>query len=106
MLEPSMQRFLQFFERTACDELYITAGDVVSVRLQGNIVRCETKRLTSHDTAKLMRSVTPESNQQQLENDGSTDFYLTHSDDLRFHVAVFNEPESVRIVVRKISGMG
>merc|ERR1711938_64960 len=50
----------------------------------------------------LMKSITPEQNQQELQEDGSTDFGMAYGDKARFRVAVFRQRGNVAMVLRLI----
>jgi len=55
-------------------DLHLTVGDKPVIRLHGRMHRLETKVLTADDMVGLMKSVTPEKNQQELQEAGTTDF--------------------------------
>jgi len=50
----------------------------------------------------LMKSITPERNQQELQEEGGTDFGFAFGDMARFRVAVFRQRGSISIVLRLI----
>ena len=66
------------------------------------MVRLETKTLTAEDTVGLMKSITPERNQQELQEVGGTDFGFAFGDKARFRVAVFKQRGHIGMVLRRI----
>jgi twitching motility protein PilT len=62
----------------------------------------ETKVLESDDTVALMKSIAPERNQQELQEEGGTDFGFAYGDVARFRVSVFRQRGDIAIVLRLI----
>ena len=62
----------------------------------------ETKVLGPEDTTALMKSITPERNQQELQEVGGTDFGFAYGDKARFRVAIFKQRGHIAMVLRQI----
>jgi twitching motility protein PilT len=62
----------------------------------------ETKVLEPEDTTALMKSITPDKNQQEFQEVGSTDFGFAFGDKARFRTAVFRQKGNVAMVLRLI----
>ena len=62
-----IDKLLETVVREKISDLHITVGQPPVVRSGGRMVRLETKSLEKEDTAALMKSITPERNQQQLQ---------------------------------------
>ena len=60
------------------------------------------KSLEKEDTAALMKSITPERNQQQLQERGGTDFGFAFGEAARFRVSVFKQRGMIGMVLRRI----
>jgi twitching motility protein PilT len=58
--------------------------------------------LEPDDTVALMKSITPERNQQELQEEGGTDFGFAYGDKARFRVAIFRQKGNVSVVLRLI----
>ena len=58
--------------------------------------------LAPDDTVALMKSITPERNQQELQEEGGTDFGFSFGEGARFRVAVFMQKGNVALVLRLI----
>jgi twitching motility protein PilT len=83
-------------------DLHITVGQPPVVRHQGRMRRLETKVLDADDTTGLMKSITPDRCQQELQEKGGSDFAIEFTDGVRFRVAVFKQKGSIGLVLRRI----
>ena len=101
---PSLQidKLLETVVRERVSDLHISVGQPPVVRMGGHMVRLETKSLEAEDTVALMKSITPERNQQELQEAGGTDFGFAFGDKARFRVAVFKQRGKVGMVLRRI----
>ncbi|MEZ5949672.1 MAG: PilT/PilU family type 4a pilus ATPase [Planctomycetaceae bacterium] len=66
------------------------------------MIRLDTKSLEPEDTVALMKSITPERNQQELQEMGGTDFGFAFGDKARFRVAVFKQRGQIGMVLRRV----
>jgi len=87
--------------RNASD-LHLAVGAPPVVRVDGRLMRLETKELGPEDTVGLMKSITPERCQQELQEVGGTDFGFAFGDVARFRVSVFKQRGYVGIVLRQL----
>ena len=83
-------------------DLHIAVGQPPVLRLHGRLVHLETKTLEPEDTIALMKSITPERCQQELQETGSTDFGFAFGDKARFRVSVFKQRGNTGMVLRQI----
>ncbi|HEY4263576.1 MAG TPA: PilT/PilU family type 4a pilus ATPase [Schlesneria sp.] len=97
-----IDKMLETVVREKVSDLHITTGQPPVVRVGGRMVRLETKTLTADDTVGLMKSITPERNQQELQEVGGTDFGFAFGDKARFRVAVFKQRGHIGMVLRRI----
>ena len=97
-----IDRLLEYVVKKDCSDLHLTTGRPPTVRLNGALQSLKTKVLDSDDMVALMKSVTPEKNQQELQEVGSTDFGFAYGDAARFRVAVFKQRGDVAMVLRLI----
>jgi len=58
--------------------------------------------LEPDDTIALMKSITPDKNQQELQEEGGTDFGFAFGDKARFRVSVFKQKGNITLVLRLI----
>lgn len=102
MATVQIDKLLETVVREKVSDLHIATGQPPVVRVSGHLVRLETKVLEPEDTVSLMKSITPERNQQELQEAGGTDFGFAFGDKARFRVAVFKQRGHVGMVLRRI----
>src|SRR5438128_10206406 len=83
-------------------DLHITVGQPPVIRHQGRMRRLDTKSLDNDDTTALMKSITPDRCQQELQQKGGSDFAIEYVDGNRFRVAIFKQKGTIGIVLRRI----
>jgi len=89
------------FVRGASD-LHIAVGQPPVLRLHGRLIKLETKVLEPADTVSLMKSISPERCQQELQQAGSADFGFAFGDKARFRVSIFKQRGNTGMVLRQI----
>ena len=97
-----IDRLLETVVKTGASDLHLTVGLPPVIRLHGHMRPLETKVLEPEDTVALMKSVTPERNQQELQEEGGTDYGFAFGDAARFRVAVFKQKGNIAMVLRQI----
>ena len=97
-----IDKLLQTVVTRNASDLHITTGQPPVLRLHGRLIRLETKVLEPEDTVALMKSITPERCQQELQEVGGTDFGMAFGDQARFRVSVFKQRGHVGMVLRQI----
>jgi len=97
-----IDKLLQFVVSKNGSDLHLHVGQPPVVRLHGRLRPLETETLGPEDTVTLMRSITPDRNQQELDAVGSTDFGFSYQDKARFRVAVFKQRGHVSLTLRLI----
>ena len=104
MAPPQLQidRLLETVVRENASDLHLTTGQPPVIRSGGHMVRLETKTLNADDMIGLMKSVTPERNQQDIQEEGQTDFGFAFGDKARFRANVFKQRGDIAMVLRRI----
>ena len=102
MATVNMDRLLQACFTQDASDIHLTVGRPPVLRIDGRLRSLETKVLTPDDTVALMKSITPERNQQELQEEGGTDFGFAFGDKARFRVAIFKQRGNVSVVLRLI----
>src|SRR4029077_2142762 len=97
-----IDKLLETVVKEGASDLHITTGQPPCVRRHGRLVRLETKVLGPDDTTALMKSITPERNQQELQEVGGTDFGFAYGDKARFRCAIFKQRGHIGMVLRQI----
>jgi twitching motility protein PilT len=98
----NMDRLLQACVSQGASDIHLTTGRPPVLRIDGSLRNLETKVLEPDDTASLMRSITPDRNQQELQEEGGTDFGFAFGDQGRFRVSVFRQKGNLALVLRLI----
>ena len=97
-----IDKLLQFVIAKNASDLHLHVGRQPVVRLHGRLKSLETEILGPEDTVNLMRSITPDRNQQEVDEVGSTDFGFSYQDKARFRVAVFKQKGNISLSLRLI----
>jgi twitching motility protein PilT len=98
----NMDRLLQACVAQGASDLHIVVGRPPVLRIDGSLRSLETKVLEPDDTSALMKSITPDKNQQELQEEGGTDYGFAYGDQARFRVSVFRQKGNLSIVLRRI----
>jgi twitching motility protein PilT len=97
-----MEKLLTTVISNKASDLHITVGQPAVIRHHGRMRRLETKSLDGDDTVALMKSITPDRCQQELQERGGSDFAIEYKDGVRFRVAIFKQRGSIGMVLRRI----
>ncbi len=100
-----IDRLLEACIRMDASDIHLTVGRPPVFRMSGNLRSLDTKVLQPEDTVALMKSITPEKNQQELQEDGSCDFGFAYGDAGRFRVAIFRQKSNIAMVLRLIPSL-
>ncbi|MBA4063213.1 MAG: type IV pili twitching motility protein PilT [Isosphaera sp.] len=104
MPKVSMEKLLATVIQIKASDLHISIGQPPVVRHQGRLRKLDIGGgiLDNEDTTALMKSITPDRCQQELQQKGGSDFAIEYVDGYRFRVAVFKQKQSVGMVLRRI----
>ena len=102
MATVNMDRLLEACVTEEASDLHLVVGRPPVLRIDGTLRSLETKILEPDDTTALMKSVTPDRNQQELQEEGGTDFGFAYGDVARFRVSVFRQKGNISLVMRRI----
>ena len=97
-----IERLLETVIRRNASDLHLHVGRPPVIRLNGRLRTLETKTLEPEDTLQLMRSITPERCQQELQEEGGADFGFAFGNMGRFRVSVYKERGNISCVLRLI----
>ena len=97
-----IDRLLETVIRVSGSDIHLHVGRPPVLRIDGSLRPLETKSLEPDDTVALMKSVTPERNQQELQEEGGTDYGFAFGDKGRFRVSVFRQKGNISMVLRLI----
>ena len=93
MATVSMEKLLATVIQLKASDLHITVGQPPVVRHQGRHAEARHRQviLDNDDTTGLMKSITPDRCQQELQEKGGADFAIEYVDGYRFRVAIFKQ---------------
>jgi twitching motility protein PilT len=97
-----MEKLLDTVVNLKASDLHITVGQPPVLRHGGRLRKLDTKILDNDDTTALMKSITPDRCQQEIQERGGADFAIEYLNGVRFRVAVFKQRGSIGIVLRRI----
>jgi twitching motility protein PilT len=100
----SMEKLLATVIQIKASDLHISVGQPPVVRHQGRMRKLDVGGvvLDNDDTTALMKSITPDRCQQELQQRGGSDFAIEYLEGVRFRVAVFKQKGTVGMVMRRI----
>jgi twitching motility protein PilT len=99
-----MEKLLATVISHKASDLHISVGQPPVIRHHGRLRKLDIGggNLDNDDTTGLMKSITPDRCQQELQRSGGSDFAIEYLDGVRFRVAVFKQKGTVGIVMRRI----
>ena len=97
-----IDRLLEACIKMGGSDLHLAVGRPPVLRISGHLRALDTKVLEPDDTTSLMKSITPERNQQELQETGSTDYGFAFGDAGRFRTAIFRQKGNISMVLRLI----
>lgn len=97
-----IDRLLETCIKRGASDLHLHVGRPPTLRLHGRLRSLETKVLEPEDTVALMKAITPERAQQELQEEGGTDFGFAFGDAGRFRVSVFHQRGNISLALRLI----
>ncbi|MBX9581682.1 MAG: PilT/PilU family type 4a pilus ATPase [Gemmataceae bacterium] len=97
-----MEKLLATIIQIKASDIHISVGQPPVVRHHGRLRKLDAKVLDNDDTTGLMKSITPDRCQQELQQKGGADFAIEYLDGVRFRVAVFKQKGTIGMVMRRI----
>jgi len=97
-----IDRLLETCIKRGASDLHLHVGRPPTLRLHGRLRPLETKVLEPEDTVALMKAITPDRNQQELQEQGGTDFGFEFGTAGRFRTAVFQQRGLISLTLRLI----
>lgn len=97
-----IDRVLETCIKQGASDIHLVVGRPPVLRMHGGMRSLDTKVLEEEDTVALMKSITPDRNQQELQEEGTTDFGFAFGDYGRFRVSVFRQRGKLSMVLRLI----
>ena len=102
MAQILIDKLLQACVKQGASDIHIVVGQPPVFRLHGRMRKLETKVLEPDDAVGLMKSITPNRCQEELQKNGSADFGFAFGEQARFRVSVFKQRGFISMVLRQI----
>ncbi len=103
-----IDRLLDTVIRQEASDLHLTVGKPPTVRMRGRLIELKTRDLEPPDTISLMKAISPERAQTELQEEGGSDYGFAYGDQddpdnsARFRVSIFKQKGDVALVLRRI----
>jgi twitching motility protein PilT len=97
-----IDRLLHTVIEVKAADLFITVGSKPCLKKGGHLRLLDTKVLDNDDCTALMKSITPDRCQQELQEKGGSDFAIEFLNGVRFRCAVFKQRGNIGLVMRRI----
>ena len=98
-----IDKLLEACVKQGASDIHITVGQPPVFRLHGRLRKLETKVLEPEDTVALMKSISPDRCQRELQESGSSDFGFAFGDKARFRVSIFKQRGNISMVLSQIT---
>ncbi len=97
-----IDRLLDTMIKQGASDLHLTVDKPPTLRLNGRLRELKTKTLQPDDTIALMKAISPDRAQQELQEEGTADFGFAYGDRARFRVSIFRQRGHVAVALRQI----
>jgi len=97
-----IDRLLETCVKQNASDLHLHVGRPPILRVHGRLRTLKTQVLEPADTVALMKSIAPERCQQELQEEGGSDFSFAFGDKGRFRVSIFRQRGNVSVALRLI----
>lgn len=97
-----IDKLLHTVIQVKASDLFLTVGSPAVLKKGGRLRPLETKVLDNDDTTGLMKSITPDRCQQELQERGGCDFAIEFVEGNRFRTSIFKQRGKIAMVLRRI----
>lgn len=97
-----MNDLLDLMVEEGASDLHIEVGLPPCLRLSGSLAPLDSDVLTPEDTERMIRSISSDSQQQEIRENGGCDFGFSYEDKARFRVSCFKQKGCYGTVLRQI----
>ncbi len=102
MSQVRIHEMLTFAVKHKASDIHLSAGEVPSVRIDGDVRRLDLDVLSQDDARRLAYSIMNEKQKSRFEEDFEVDFSIGLQGAARFRVNVFTHSRGVGLVLRQI----
>jgi len=101
-MSTEMSELLQLVVDEGASDLHIEVSSPPMVRLHGALTPLDAAVLTPEDTERMVKAIASDSHQQQIRENGTTDFGFAFGEQARFRVSAFKQKGYFGMVLRQI----
>lgn len=98
----TINKIFDFIIANDGSDIIVTVGAPPSIRLHGEMKGISKNPLSAEETEALMKSITPEKNQKEIKEIGTTDFAYQYGEKATFRVSAFKQQGYIAMVMRII----
>ena len=102
MSQVRIHEMLNFAVQHKASDIHLAAGEVPSVRIDGDVRRLDLDVLSPDDARRMAYSIMNEKQKSRFEEDFEVDFSIGLQGLARFRVNVFTQARGVGMVLRQI----
>ena len=102
MSQVRIHEMLTFAVQHKASDIHLAAGEVPSVRIDGDVRRLDLESLSADDARRIAYSIMNEKQKSRFEEDFEVDFSIGLQGLARFRVNVFTQARGVGLVLRQI----
>ena len=96
-----IDRLLDTCIKQKASDLHLTVGKAPTLRMKGRLIELKTKQLEPPDTVALMKQISPERTEVEVNEEGGSDFAISWGN-CRFRCSVFKVRGNIALVMRRI----
>jgi twitching motility protein PilT len=95
-----IEKLLELAVRNGASDIHLAVGSPPVLRINECLRHVSADVLRPEDTLALMKSISPERAQDELEQKGGSDFGFTYGEHARFRVSIFRQKGHIGVVLR------
>ena len=95
-----IEKLLELAMKNGASDIHLCVGSPPVLRIDEHIRHVDVGILEAQDTLALMKSISPERAQNELDLRGGSDFAFAYSEKARFRVSIFRQKGCVGVVLR------
>lgn len=95
-----IEDILRLTVESGASDLHLTVGTAPVLRINGRLVRLETRALFAEDTDNIATELANGDQLHKLKTEGSVDFAITHGGRNRFRISLYRQKRTTAIALR------
>jgi twitching motility protein PilT len=100
-----MDDILRLTVESGASDLHLSVGTPPTLRINGRLVRMETRALFAEDLDNMAREIASGDHIHKLNTEGSVDFAISHAGRNRFRISLYRQKHTTAIAMRLLPKM-